>query len=650
MRGTRTLHGNIAAAVGAGRPPAREDLRTLDEDGTASDFFRAGRALRALPHDPARLRRARVGILATGTAGPAEDILRAALVAGDMFPVVETGPYGRFEAELGVPGSAFTEADRDVLCCLLDAGYFVPANWDAGDIGTLIDTLRERTRTLCGLASAAASRTTATVVLHTVPLPTELRDSIIGWRQRTALSRHWLLLNAALLELAETHEGIETIDFAGLLAEHAAPAVDDRLRRFADISYTEEALLVLAKEVRRLLRAKLGLSRKVLALDLDDTLWGGVLGEVGAEGVEIGGLYPGNCHRELQKTALRLRSQGVVLVLTSKNDAAHVDEVLAGHPEVVLRPSEFSVRAVNWSAKVDNLREAAGQLGVAPGAFVFMDDSPFERGHVSAELPEVVTVAADGDPAYLVRRLLGGGWFDVMELTETDRQRPELYRARAVRTDFAREFASSEEYLAALGIVVSVTPAGATDVGRIAQLAARTNQFNLTGMRFDAVRTAEMARSDTHLVIGCRVSDRFGDDALVGAAWVDRGEKIWRVRNLVLSCRVLGRGVELAMVSRLARAARLAGATELEGSYVRSPYNDVAATLWTRAGFGPGPREGGRAALPARPGRDGGRSGSALIPEKDGAQVYRRALDETVDDLVPHWIRMQDTQGGAPHE
>ncbi len=242
------------------------------------------------------------------------------------------------------------------------------------------------------------------------------------------------------------------VDLVSALTEQPFAARDARLHRYADLPYTDGALHVLARQVARIVQARMGLSRKVLALDLDNTLWGGVLGEVGATGVELGGLYPGSCYLNLQRSARRLREQGVILVLASKNDAAIVEDALGDHPEMLLRSEAFSVTAVNWSPKADNLRQAAETLSLSTGSFVFMDDSPFERGQVGSELPEVALVAADGDPAHLVGSLLAPGWFDVLDLTETDRDRPALYRTRALRTEFEGSFGSSEDYLQALAI------------------------------------------------------------------------------------------------------------------------------------------------------------------------------------------------------
>jgi FkbH-like protein len=221
-----------------------------------------------------------------------------------------------------------------------------------------------------------------------------------------------------------------------------------------------------------------------------------------------------------------------------------------------------------------------------------MDDSDFERGQVASELPDVAIVAANGDPAHLVHSLLAPGWFDVLDLTDTDRERPALYRTRALRSDFEGGFGSSEEYLHALDIQLRIDPVTEFGVARVAQLAARTNQFNLTGIRFDEARTAAMSSDPQYLVASLSVSDRFGDEGVVGALWVQRDEETWRVLNMVLSCRVLGRGIELAAIDWLAREASDAGAGVLQGSFVPSAKNGSAAGFWERAGFRPAAENG----------------------------------------------------------
>jgi FkbH-like protein len=576
---TTSFLASLTDAVKEGSPLAATDLHDLGTSGSPADFRRAGRIFADLRPDHADLHTVHIGLLSTATLGHCESILRTALVTAGLRPTITAGEYGQFERDLRRP-----DADQvDATLVVLDESYFLPRDWHADDLDGLRAGIADRVAGLGDLLGRAAER--HSIVLHTVPLSAETRDAVISWRGRAALNRCWHELNAALLGLAERHAGIAVIDFVAALADSAAPAVDARLRKYADIPYTDHAFVVLAKEFRRFMTAKTGRSRKVLAFDLDNTLWGGVVGEVGAAHVELGGLYPGNCYQDLQRAGLRLRDQGVVLVLASKNDESVVRAALSEHPEVLLRPDAFSATSVNWLPKPDGLRRIAAQLDLAPSSFVFMDDSPFERGGVAHELPEVAVVAADGDPANLVTALLGEGWFDVLDTTTTDQRRPELYQKRAARNGFAETFASYEDYLAALEIEVRVGAAGEYDVARLAQLASRTNQFNLTGQRFDEAETARLAGDADHLVLSCAVSDKFGDEGVVGAAWVHRDGETWRVENLVLSCRVLGRGVELVMVAWLVHAARAAGAAAVEGRFVPSTRNGAAAGFWQSAGF-----------------------------------------------------------------
>ncbi len=595
------LIAGLRAALAAGRTPDPQLCRRLQRLDDVSAVRRAGKLLAGLPDGAPGLRPVGVHLITRGTAGALPDLLRAQLVAAGMAPRISVAPYGSFRLTLAL---AATDPAADVTLLLLDETLLLPADvpLTAAELDAAVST---RLAELRDLVAGYVRRSSGTLVLHTVPLPAQLVDAVVGWRERAALQRLWYRVNGDLLGLAQEHPQVVCVDLVGLLAGLGVPARDERLFLYADLPYTDAALLVLARQVRRVASARSGLTRKVLALDLDDTLWGGVLGEVGADGVALGGLYPGNAYLALQRTVLRLREQGVVLVLASKNDAGAVDAALAGHPEMLLRADSFAVRVVNWADKAGNLQAAADTLGLTIDAFVFMDDSPFERAQVGAELPQVALVAADGDPANLVDALTAEGWFDVLELTETDQRRPDLYRARAVRSQFATSFGSSADFLRALELRFSAEPVTEFTVPRAVQLGRRTNQFNLTTTSFDETTTAVMAEDPEHLVATFAVADRFGDEGIVAAVWVDGREPVWQVLNLVLSCRTLGRGVELAIARWVEDQARAAGAVGLDGRFVPSGRNAVAADFWIRAGYTPGPHPGTfhlDLSGPARPG------------------------------------------------
>lgn len=562
-------------------PRARQALASLTDPAL---MRKAGRLLAGLEPREDSLRRARIAILATCTIGAYDNLLRATLVGGGVLPAIEPKAYGTFEMSLATASLAAGD-NPDILALLIDESYFLPRDWDAADAPGLIGYIQARLETFGNLVASYAARASATIVLHTVPAPVVMLDTIVSWDGRASIAQAWHRVNAGLLALAEEHGQVMAIDFAALLADAPVAARDERLRQYGDIPYTDGALLILAQQVRRAVQAKLGLSRKVLAIDLDNTLWGGVVGEVGAAGLELGGLYPGNCYLALQRTVRRLRDQGVVLMLASKNDPEVAEPVLAEHPEVVLRPEAFSARAVNWLPKPENMRRAAQSLNLPVRSWVFMDDSDFERWQVSTELPDVAVVSAAGEPAYLVRSLVRDGWFDVMTLTDTDRQRAELYRTRMERSEFETGFDTQTKYLQALDINVEIAPVTNYTISRVAQLAARTNQFNLTGLRYDETATTAMNDSAEYLVSSISVTDRFGPEGIVGAVWVQLGERTWTVLNMVMSCRVLGRGVELGTIGWLARRARDSGAVAVKGRYVPSGRNEVAAGFWEKAGF-----------------------------------------------------------------
>jgi FkbH-like protein len=532
--------------------------------------------------------------------------------------VVEAGEYGQFEIELGL-GSFRRELDADAVLCLLAEEFFLPGQFNGMAVEDVIGHAEGRLAELRGLLGTAANHTSATFVLHTVPLSRTVRDCFISVRDRAALTSAWHRLNADLLALTAEDRQVITIDLVGVLTQQPIRARDNRLHLYADMPYTDAALLILAQETRRVLQARAGLSRKVLALDADNTLWGGVLGEVGMHGVELGGLYPGNAYTGLQRAAAALRGQGVLLVLASKNDADLVTGILSEHPEVRLRPEAFSVLAANWTSKAENLRAAARSLGLSTSSFVFMDDSPYERGHVRAEVPEVAVLAADGDPSHLAETLLSGGWFDVLDLTEADHKRPDLYRVRALRNEYSAAFSSSEDYLRALGICLIPAEATPFSIPRIAQLSARSNQFNLTGIRFDEATTAEMSHAPDYLVASFSMTDRFGAEGIIGAAWVRQHAEEWRVLNLVMSCRVLGRGVELAIAQWLFDRAAAACVRRMRADFVPSLKNSVAADTWERAGLLPEPEA------------------------PDGTRSYARELGE-LPRVAPDWITFADPE------
>lgn len=618
-----------------------ERIRRLREPGTEPDpgllsdladltrpaaLATAGRLLDRLPDHlfaPAdwNPRPLRIAVAGTFTAEGVAPMLRALLLRSGVRPELRVAGFDQLTVQFSDPASDLARFRPDLTLGLLHDDALLPRDWDPADPDGLRRPAAERLELIRRAVAGFTERTGSVVALHTVPLAPGRRELVIGHKGRARLGRVWRQLNDDLLALAETDPLVQVLDLEAALLDAPGPVRDERLYRCASMAWSPAAELAYAQEAARLARGVAGASRKVLVLDLDNTLWGGVLGDDGPAGIQLGESYPGNCHAELQRTATGLRRQGVLLAVCSKNDPALVDDVLERHPDQLLRPADLVARMVNWNRKDHNLRQLAESLNLGLDSLVFADDSRFECELVRRNLPAVQVLHLDGDPAGYVSRVLSGGWFDVPATNATDAERTALYRTRTQRHEFEASFASATDYLAELGLRVTVRPADEFTVPRMVQLGRRTNQFNLAGGSPPGDRTRQLAGSGD--LLGFEVSDRFGAEGLVGVVWLDRRPDRWRIENLVMSCRVFARGVEHAVLAALAAAAARAGVPELTATWRPSgrngPVRDFFESVTDPAGISADDED-----------------------RSEGAVRYRIPLP--VRDLCPAWIEL-DTAG-----
>jgi FkbH-like protein len=342
----------------------------------------------------------------------------------------------------------------------------------------------------------------------------------------------------------------------------------------------------LSDEYVRYLGAFVGKRRKVLVLDLDDTIWGGVLGECGVDGIALGPTYPGNAFLDVQRAILDLHRRGVVLAINSSNNEADAIEAMQNHPHCLLRPDVFSATRINWQDKAQNTIDLSHELGLSLDSFVFVDNSAAECERMKQALPEVLTVHLDGERALFAARIRALGVFDSLSYTDEDRQRGALYRDEARRTSLRHAVASLAEYYASLSMQLTIEPVTRSNVLRAADLTQRTNQFNLTTRRFTADALLEALRAPGRQGFVFRLKDRFGDQGTIGFAMLEGlGSERVVITDLLVSCRVLKRTVEDAIVAALVDHARYAHAREIAGRYRPSAKNASCADLYTRVGF-----------------------------------------------------------------
>jgi FkbH-like protein len=344
-------------------------------------------------------------------------------------------------------------------------------------------------------------------------------------------------------------------------------------------------LIYLAREWLRFLISLSAKTAKVLVADLDNTMWGGVIGEDGMTGIKLGPEYPGAAYLNLQRAMLDLSRRGILLAICSKNNLEDAMEALEKHPGMLLRPKDFAALRINWNDKVQNLREIASELKIAVDALALLDDNPVEREQVRSALPEVTVIDLPEDPLAYAAAVRDCPVFERLALSSEDQQRTTLYAVQRERSQAEQSFQSKEDFLGYLEQEAEVVPVSQATLARVAQLTQKTNQFNLTTQRHTEQQIADMASRPGWQVLSMKVRDRFGDHGLVGVAITRDEAEICEIETFLLSCRVIGRTVETALLSHLAQSAAARGRQRLAGRFLPSKKNAPARDFYARHGF-----------------------------------------------------------------
>jgi len=525
---------------------------------------------------PAQLK---VALLSTFSIDPLVPYLGTSLEDERLPADLLVGPYGQIAQECLSPDGDVSAFSPDVLVVWARwedvwGKLPLPLSDDPERYLAAILPLAEATR-------AAVQRLQCTAIFVLPSLP-ELRPLGVGdaanplgvaavaTQAREGLRRH--LAGVAGIRCFDAEEVIRAIG--------TDQAYNARMAALARIPYSDAVWALAGQLLARLVRVSRQPARRVLVVDGDNTLWGGVVGEDGAAGVDLRENGPGAAFLELQRYLQELRRSGVLLALSSKNDEADVWAVFARR-EMRLKKDELAAWRIGWQPKSTSIRQMAEELGLGLDAFAFLDDSPAELAEVQASLPQVACIRMPADPVEWMRAVQGSGLLDRPPPTTEDMQRADYYQQDRQRQEAQEGAASPAEYLAQLGVTASVFPPSASDLQRFTQLINKTNQFNLNGRRRTEAELAAVLSAGRHLSLLVQVSDKFGSYGVVGAAILERGEGEHSLDTFVLSCRAMGRGVEEAMIASLFSHE---GVEEIVATVLDLPRNEPARKFFATLG------------------------------------------------------------------
>ncbi len=361
---------------------------------------------------------------------------------------------------------------------------------------------------------------------------------------------------------------------------------DARHWHASKLSFSPSMLPVYGEIVARVIASVRGLARKCLVLDLDNTLWGGVIGDDGLAGIALGqGSATGEAFLAIQQLALDLRARGVILAVCSKNEDDAARLPFREHPDMLLREEHIAVFQANWTDKATNLKAIAQTLNIGVDSLVFLDDNPAEREQVRRELPMVAVPEVGDDPTYYPRILAAAGYFEAVSFSGEDRERADFYQANAERVALQSGASDMEGYLRSLDMVCRIEPVDPVCRARVAQLINKSNQFNLTTRRYSEAEVAALEGDPAVHLFQVRLSDRFGDNGIISVVIAHREGDQWEIGTWLMSCRVLGRRVESAVLTHLVAAAQRDGAALLVGRYIPTAKNKLVVEHYAKLGF-----------------------------------------------------------------
>lgn len=429
------------------------------------------------------------------------------------------------------------------------------------------------------------------VVLGNFPRPVLWKHEIYETELKRGMTQALDRLNDLVVGVANDIAGVCVLNFENVCQEVGYEnCYDSRLWHIGHAPLTFQSMVRLANEQAAIAATLLTPPRKCLVLDLDNTLWGGVVGEDKIEGILLGQTYPGNIYRSVQEAALRLHHRGVLLAINSKNNEADVTEVFAKHPDMVLRPEHIAASRVNWQPKIQNMREIAGELNIGVDSLVFIDDNPVEIEAMRAGLPEVISIGAHDtkhhpDPLVSLEFISSGRCFERLTLTDEDRNRGQMYAEQIQRRDLESQSGSLEVYLDKLKTVVKMQPADEFSIPRVAELIAKTNQFNLSTRRHNESAIQRFSDSESDFVLTFQVEDRFGAHGTVGTVILRIAGDTAEIDTFLMSCRVIGRDIERAMLCHVIRLCREENVCRLTAEFVPTAKNAPAANFLSCHGF-----------------------------------------------------------------
>jgi len=518
----------------------------------------------------------RIALLGSFTLNGFKETLSVKCREAGIIALFYVGDYNQYVQGFANEGSSFYKFRPDITFLLVDTRS-VFGDLYLNPYGVSALKRKEAAERVCsnmsGLIKKFLKHGSGMLVMNNFEVPVYSPIGITEPKERFGYIEMVRKLNSLVREFNRI-SAVFTFDYDSFASEIGKyNVVDDKMFYLADMRVAPNIIPHLCGEYMRYVKALASLARKCIVLDMDNTLWGGIVGEEGFEGIKLGPAAPGNAYMDFQKRLLALFNRGVILAINSNNNREDAMKVLQKHPYMVLRERHFASIKINWESKVTNLVEIAKDINITLDSIIFLEDDKRTRHVVREALPQVLCPDIPEDASDYSRFITGLKDIDVLQITPEDKRRGALYVSERERKESRSTFRDLSRYLKHLDVVVRIRSANRFNIPRISQLTLRTNQFNFSTKRYNEKTVERFILDKAYSVYCVDVKDKYGDYGITGALIIQQDKKKWRIDTYLLSCRVLGRNIEEAVIGAVIGKAVKEGVEEVNISYSKTGKN-----------------------------------------------------------------------------
>ena len=532
----------------------------------------------------------RVAILSSFTINGLEESLRVKLYEKKIDCMTYVGGYNQFNQEILDVGSKLYKFSPDLTFLILDTQstlgnlFHEPYSVSSSERKKIFD---EKFDDLKNLVHSFTNLTKSKLVVMNFSIPSYSPYGIFETKVVDGLHGSIKKLNENLANEFLKNDSVYIFDFNSFVNQYGEKNIFDvKQFLFGDIKVSLDYIPNLADEFTGYIFAVLGLTKRCIVLDLDNTLWGGIVGEDGYDGIKLGADAQGNSFIEFQKYLLSLHQRGILLAINSKNNPDDALDVITNHPDMILRKEHFACMKINWNDKVSNMIDIGKELNFGLDYLVYFDDDPVNRDFMKSSLPDVLTVELPNDPSQYAIILKNMKEFNVLKITDEDAKRGQMYVQQKNRQEFERSVTNLDEFLKQLKLKVKIKEADKFSIPRISQLTLKTNQFNLTTKRYQEEDIKNFVEDENIEAGYAQVEDKFGDNGITSVFILNkRNPKEWYLDTFLLSCRIMGREIEKCIMSHIISKAKKDGVTIIKANYLPTKKNKPIEDFLPDCGF-----------------------------------------------------------------